>query len=944
MKSLASVSAESAVQESSRASVLAYPVSITDPVNKTLVPQSGKSPVEKDVEILKDDAPGSTAVEDEAECIGGRPGPVKLSSKSNISTSGNQGKRDHAKELPSHVQIMRLPLQIFQFSKDASVQSMQVVQNSTRGWICLYSWGLISLKSILQTPVFQRYSPLHSLRHLSQLFSFQKIPPQQSQQLDVPSKVSKPKLTAQDAQVSNGSILNRKAPPQNSANQNNPKVNPSNSSISTSLIPTQPQPSKQVVSISEDPLAASQPLYVSGKITQSKLATQVAQVSNRSILNQNTPRPNNEEQNNSNADSTNSVSNTSISTFFIPAHPQPSEPVVSNSGNPPSPSQQRDVTNKVTTLKLATQDAHGSDRCALISNVSSQNSEKHNFANNVSNANISTFILPAQPPSGSNISSQTPLTKNTLAVNNKSRVILTNRIAPNAVILSSLSTTGVKSEPALKLPEFLEKQSCYLPNIQTGHHTGDLKLERTIKRSKSKHVGFALPNPKTKKVTSKSTPHGDLERDDIETSPITSAELPFEPYSESSPIFNEVEILKAVRGIDAMVLTEKDESTVIEKSISPFCPICRRKFEKRASLPAHIMASHFKYRCQNCLGVFTKKEIYVEHLKSAHKTNGESRTLMGSPNPCGDCNMTFTTRSDLDSHQRKFHNFEIRCSICAKTFSAISGLRAHIMTYHLSDGPSVCDVCGKSFRLSSYLASHRRRHFSERNHVCSVCGKRFKENYSLKEHMDIHKAPGERKYRYMCSYCGKGFNCKPLFRDHTNCHTGEKPHKCPTCDKTFCRLSSMKKHELTHTDKRPFACEFCVKAFKSKEALKTHVVTHTGVSKFKCNFCHRAFGNNNIRRTHVVRCEKNPNRISVPVNTRRKQRRPEEKAIVARALETLKNAENQAVEIMSEVSDLTVESDELSNDAFVYMCTACNEEFDDVLTAGSHIEHCTSWK
>lgn len=97
------------------------------------------------------------------------------------------------------------------------------------------------------------------------------------------------------------------------------------------------------------------------------------------------------------------------------------------------------------------------------------------------------------------------------------------------------------------------------------------------------------------------------------------------------------------------------------------------------------------------------------------------------------------------------------CTQCPATFSYRADLHVHTKTIHGERNIVACTLCGKRL-FEKHLESHTRNiHDNQKDYICGVCGKGLQSMFSLRYHMETHKKPSDRIYRYKCPDCGSGF-------------------------------------------------------------------------------------------------------------------------------------------------------------------------------------------
>jgi len=78
----------------------------------------------------------------------------------------------------------------------------------------------------------------------------------------------------------------------------------------------------------------------------------------------------------------------------------------------------------------------------------------------------------------------------------------------------------------------------------------------------------------------------------------------------------------------------------------------------------------------------------------------------------------------------------------------------------------------------------------------------------------------EEKKQYECDECGKSYKQSSSLITHKRLHSGQRPFRCVHCHKTFVQSGHLTSHLRLHTGIKPHACNVCGKRFGSTGDLK----------------------------------------------------------------------------------------------------------------------------
>ena len=108
-----------------------------------------------------------------------------------------------------------------------------------------------------------------------------------------------------------------------------------------------------------------------------------------------------------------------------------------------------------------------------------------------------------------------------------------------------------------------------------------------------------------------------------------------------------------------------------------------------------------------------------------------------------------------------------------------------------------CDVCDKTFDVTTDFKEHVKIHTEKVLHMCAKCEKTFEEDSQLKEHEKIHS----RTDKNNCSVCDETENEQYVPESQGKNHSAFKQVKCNKCETSFDEGSELDEHMKKHAVK-----------------------------------------------------------------------------------------------------------------------------------------------
>ncbi|XP_011313910.1 zinc finger protein 62 [Fopius arisanus] len=246
--------------------------------------------------------------------------------------------------------------------------------------------------------------------------------------------------------------------------------------------------------------------------------------------------------------------------------------------------------------------------------------------------------------------------------------------------------------------------------------------------------------------------------------------------------------------------------------------------------------------------------------KCSRKKNPTKKTrVQGFRCETEGCNVRLLVEENILYHER-CHNAESRgeaeafkCPECQEFLcNRWNTMAGHLWRSHLVDVElHTCDLCNyKTPSLSRLINQHRGIHGDERPFVCEYCGKGFKTSKQLRTHRTSHKSDEQNTFE--CDKCQRVFKTCRLLKLHCNSvHRDCKPFTCHFCDFSAATRSGLKLHLRRHTGEKPFSCDQCAYSTGDHNSIRRHKLRHLGLKPYNCPHCNYACIQSSTYKVHL---------------------------------------------------------------------------------------------
>jgi KRAB domain-containing zinc finger protein len=172
----------------------------------------------------------------------------------------------------------------------------------------------------------------------------------------------------------------------------------------------------------------------------------------------------------------------------------------------------------------------------------------------------------------------------------------------------------------------------------------------------------------------------------------------------------------------------------------PFwCEICNKGWASKQHYTAHVKEHHstnpITYPCPTCFKSLPNKGKLAAHEREKH--------ALKRAFACDQCEKTYKTKRQLESHVSEIHSPPKQCSVCSDSFPTAIALREHELRWHEKEKPYPCTYpdCAMCF----VNASERSKHMFRRH-----------EKQKLFDCLNAAQPPPQQHFTFVCAFVDGG--------------------------------------------------------------------------------------------------------------------------------------------------------------------------------------------
>lgn len=243
------------------------------------------------------------------------------------------------------------------------------------------------------------------------------------------------------------------------------------------------------------------------------------------------------------------------------------------------------------------------------------------------------------------------------------------------------------------------------------------------------------------------------------------------------------------------------------------CQHCDRTFLSESVRNRHE-TKHKEFLCKICNIKYKTHRALALHTEQHHRTMS-----------CRLCGKVIADMNSLRRHEKRhFYDKGLQCDLCRKTFRNKTALLLHTKA-HAGEIVHPCKTCGLGFATQQSLEEHQILHFKN-EYTCRKCNLVCHSRAYFWMHLKLHGSA------FVCNICNRTFRDTSLLAIHRRRHYNVRPYQCPHCPRAFSIGETLRKHMCVHTKAFPHMCVLCKKGFLTTYGFHRHLdVVHTRVEQ-----------------------------------------------------------------------------------------------------------------